>query len=314
MDTQTLQGSSIAKQIITIDFNQFKPFIDEVFQDTLTNFIAEESQDDNLLSISFVNNLYIESLTQLRKNKINTYINSEDKIALIINQLVLSNSELKVLNISAFSVKAYYYYKIKDYDNSIHFTNEAIANDDFFLEKHPFLYGHKIQQLHNIIRTYFRSDKIEKACSLNDNILCHLIHGKTIQYQDGIWYPNYNINNDLDMIPMVYQIFTEAIYTITNLSTNKEQEKKLLRLAFEKLTKLKTSTNGELQLLIDWMAIKFALVNNENISDSTIENWISKMVNSKFAAMSKPLFYGLYVTLNNDDYVSNKESFTKTYF
>lgn len=309
------QYNKTISRLLQTDFSQYPLLEPEIFQETLTDFFQLEVRQEFLETISDTNKIYAKSLKHLRKNEINTYLENKNQIDKTIESLNLNTREKKVASLFALPVIAYYYYKQNDFNKSLDFTNDSILNDDYFLEEHPFLYGHKIQQLHNTIRVNFKADRIEEACKICDDVLCHLIYGREIQYKVGTWYKKYNLNDDIPMIGMVYQIFSETVKVIADLSNTSTKENLLYSIAFNSLFQYKDTSGVHPQLLpiIDFLKLKFDILDEKGVDETELNNWIDDILESDFAYFGSSLFYSLFASMGVDSFVENKKEFKKVY-
>lgn len=80
---------------------------------------------------------------------------------------------------AALSVKALYYYKIKEFDKAISITLECIALIDYLVHRGIYsLYLRSFEQNKNIARVLIRAGKYEEGNQLINNILNFLLTGK----------------------------------------------------------------------------------------------------------------------------------------
>ncbi|AUP81389.1 radical SAM/SPASM domain-containing protein [Flavivirga eckloniae] len=304
-------------KLLSINFNAFKVNEPQIYQETFKQFFSEEVSTENFAIVNEINDIYVNLITSLRKMQLSTY---QDKHADIEKKLAaskLNDNEVKVIDMSSLPLKAYYYYKIEDYEQALYLTNGSILNDDFFLEKYPFLYGHKVQQIHNIIRIYFKQEKFKEACLLNNDILNHLILGNKVTYEVGYWYDSYKIENSPEMINMIYQIFSETLSVITNLSNNGEKERELFQTAFKGLIACPDieSLDENLLPLLIFVKIKAQLFENPDINKvrEELDSLIDVSLNSEYSFFMKSLFYSLFVTLGINGHQDNKREFMRVH-
>ena len=302
--------NEIINSLLDINFNNIKQPIEEVFQNSLNEYFLKEVRPHNLKAIQEINNLYAEALLTLRKNKINDYSLFSEKIENNLSLLELNDQENKVALLFALPVIAYYQYKLCNYDEAIKLTNDSILNDDYFLNKHPFLYGHKIQQLHNTIRILLKSDKLESALKLCNYTLNHLIYGKEIKNHIGFWHEKYDIKEDINMIGMIFQIFTETVRDITTISNSKEEEEEYFNIAFGNL--INKDVIKEILPIFNFLLIKNNLLKS-NFNSNDIANFKESIVNSPFCFMCYPLIKSIFISINTNSYRENKKEFDKAY-
>lgn len=301
-------------QLLEINFNEFNKHDEEVFQETLSGFFLAEVREENLERINKINDICSKSILHLRKNEMEVYNENQEEINAILSSSYLNEHEQKVASLFALPVIAYSFYKKKDYETSLRYTNESILNDDLFLEKHPFLYGHKVQQLHNTIRVLFKAKKINEACVLSRDVFNHLFMGRSIEHEVGYWYEDLDITNTIELIGLAYQIFGESARTITDISNSREEEKDLFVLAFGSLLDINPeSVSPELRPLLTFLDLKFSLLNTGKFEDDKVNSWVQNIKKVTFASISAPLFYSLFTSIGINSYAENKAEYRRVY-
>lgn len=92
-----------------------------------------------------------------------------------------------LLDVFELPAVSYWHYKKNEYQQAELLLWQAIEND-FFLEKNgfPILSGHRIQQLHNIARIYFKVGDFDKGCKVIQSALTFLVKG-VIPNFSGKW-------------------------------------------------------------------------------------------------------------------------------
>jgi len=300
---------------LNIDFKDFGLHEPEVFQNSLDNFFASEVRPAIINQIREVNQLYSNVLVSLRKNGLSEYKVNIGKINNILAELNLTLREKKVASLFALPVTAYYEYKLGNYDTAIKYTNESIENDDFFLNDHPFLYGHKVQQLHNTMRILFKANKIEEALHLGNVTLNHLITGSSLDSGSGVWYDRYRIENDPEMVGMIYQIVTETVRLITKFSNNEHEEYRYFTLAFGSLITNETPNHSlsELSPILKFLALKMNIPSSKKYTDHDLVGLKDDFLRTGYASMCHPLIKSLFLSLKLDYYAESKREFEKAY-
>lgn len=304
-------------KLLNVDFKLFKGKEPQIYQEVFKQFFDEEVSQENFSVVNEVNDIYVSLIAALRKLKIETYEAKESEITKILVDAPLNENEKRIIDMSGLPLQAYYYYKKDDFEKAFHLTNESIVNDDFFLEKYPFLYGHKIQQIHNIIRIYFKQNKFEKGCQLANHVLNHLILGAKMEYLIGDWYKDYDISKDPEMITMAYQIFCETAQIIVNFSPNETREQELFNVAFDCLINNHEKNISEKELLpmVLFVKVKNDIFQNPDIEviEDDLKHWIDTALNCSHTFFMKPLFYSVFVALGINGYEDNKREFTRVY-
>lgn len=301
--------------LLNINFKSFEAHEPEVFQKSLDNFFANEVRQEIVGQIQKVNKYYSDALVSLRNNMLNDYENSFEQINSILSGLSLTPKEEKVASLFALPVTAYYEYKLGNYEAAINYTNESIKNDDFFLKDHPFLYGHKIQQMHNTMRVLFKANKIDEALRIGNMTLSHLITGSSLEPGVGLWYNSYEIEHNIEMIGMIYQIITETIRVITQISNNQQEEYDYFSLAFGSIlsSELLESAPSDLLPVLKFLAFKMKRTLANSYMDYHSANLKDELLSTSYAYMCPPLIKSLFLSLNLDSYTESKKEFDKAY-
>lgn len=301
-------------RLLEINFKEFKKHDLGVFQESLPEFFKAEVRESNLAQINEINDFYASSIKHLRKNEMDEYYENQKSIGDISDNLELNPCEEKVASLFALPVFAYYHYKKGDYKKSLEFTNESILNDDFFLDRHPSFYGNKIQQLHNVMRVLFKANFKEDASTLCGKVLSHLIFGSTLDYEIGHWHKDYKIDGDLGMTAMLYQVFTETVRTITDISLNDEMEHKLFKLAFGNLIHFdKSNVSDDIRPLLTFAELKLSLIVHNEFDERKVNTWVEDIKNVSFGSLTVPLFYSLFSSLGINSFNENKAEYKRIY-
>ncbi|PZU19369.1 hypothetical protein [Chryseobacterium geocarposphaerae] len=131
-----------------------------------------------------------------------------------IDKSVLSKEENKLYDLICTPVDAYLFYKKKDYVTAIKMTKETMILDSYFEEQFPIVFYHKIQQMQNISRIYFREQKINEALEVLKLIFSLLINKTEITYFDVHYHPSFlERNNEGLRKSMIYDVFNELVAT-----------------------------------------------------------------------------------------------------
>ncbi len=298
--------------ISRIDFNKIKFKEPVIFQQSLQSFFESELSPKKLVPFLKTNNIFAQAVRELRKGNVDEFLQKEILVFEMFNELNLSTQEMNVFNLYYLPAKAYYFYKIKDFENAKLYTHKSILSDDLYIAKHPFLYGHKIQQIHNLIRINFRIGLYEEACSLNYELLNHLIEGNQFKYNIGSWIENYNLTNDIEMLGMIHQIFAETVNTLVEISSSKYDEKYLFEIAFHGDFSHKNNFN-KLSPLFSFIDFKTKIFSNIFIDEDILEKWLDEALKSDYAYEYKSLIYSLYTSLGINSYEDNKVHFKQLY-
>jgi len=284
----------------------------DLIEDSFSLFFKTEIRSHLFNTFENVTELLSIAIQNLRKKEISLYLENINKIDTTIKSLVLTQKEERIFNFYHIPVKAYQMYKEESYDKAVSHTIASILNDDFFLENYPMIYGHKIQQIHNLIRVSFKRGDYKNAHIYNNKILSHLLLGSALNLAYGKWYDNYSIDDDEykeGIQALVYQIFTETIFTITEISTDHQQEEEMFNEAFSNILVNKKWISGDVfSILIEFLIIKESIY-NDDIDQTKLSNWINAALKNKYGYMIKKLFYNIFACIANNNFIINKNEY-----
>ncbi|WBL25749.1 radical SAM/SPASM domain-containing protein [Zunongwangia sp. HGR-M22] len=292
-----------------INYNSLPKISSAVFQSGISDFIKQEARNKNIPEILEMNQIYIKGVNKLRMNQFGSYIKDQQKIAEIYDSLELNENEEKITSFVALPVIAYYFYKLNDFQEALSYTNKSIENDDYFLPNHGIMHGHKIQQIHNIIRIYFKQNKILEACSLVNSTISHMTGNENLNYPKGNWkYKSYDFNSQNDITGLFHQIFSETVNSISSISKNSDEEFEYFQKAFGNLSMNKYNIPCALKPLFKFIEIKKALHGNYSYDYTQIEQWIDETLDSEWASFFKSLYSNLYYSIATGAYQTNKQN------
>lgn len=156
----------------------------EVFQsgnfgDLLTTVIGRKLDEDGRKVLSAISSNYERALTEARKNDLElsgAYIaDAEQAHAEFASDSLTS----RLLGLHALPVKAYYFYKKYDYQLAEQLLMESIAGSSPLIEQGFFMVEcHRVQQLHNLARMYFKRKQFEHAGWIISEALNYLAQEK----------------------------------------------------------------------------------------------------------------------------------------
>jgi hypothetical protein len=161
----------------------------------------------------------------------------------------------------ALSVKALYYYKIKNFQKALVFTIECNALIEYLLHQGMYTLSTRcFEQNKNISRVYFRNNQIDLGNKTANSLMCYLFNG---EYRTGlfgsIFYNNFHWSKNTDLREFfAYEAFTNITENIvrSNLNNNLDflPNEWYIDLNFELGT-------PERQLIHNWISINKYLKN-----------------------------------------------------
>jgi len=161
----------------------------------------------------------------------------------------------------ALSVKALYYYKIKNFNKAIVFTIECNALIEYLLNQGMYTLSTRcFEQNKNISRVYFRSNQIELGNKTAKSLLCYLFNG---EYNEGLFGSIFNNHRYWSKNPdlrafFAYEAFTNIAEYIVRSNLNNHLDflpnEWYIDLIFETET-------PERQLIQNWISVNVHLKN-----------------------------------------------------
>jgi len=141
----------------------------EVFQsgnfgDLLNTLISRKLDEKEREELSLIASNYESALTEARKNDLQlsgAYIVEAEKAH---SQFAPQSLTAQLLNLHALPVKAYFHYKKYDYQLAEQYLIESITGSSSLIRQGFFMVEcHRVQQLHNLARMYFKRKQFEHA-------------------------------------------------------------------------------------------------------------------------------------------------------
>jgi hypothetical protein len=154
------------------------------------------------------------------------------------------------------SVKALFYYKQSRFNKAIDLSLECIVLNEYLVKKGlDSLLFRAAEQNKNIVRVFFRQNKMEEACQLTHAMLTYLFGGSTERLYGWMFSePEYQ-----DKIPYVregyaYEFFRAVVSLLMNLGQRQQGEADIFRKVFSNVTIHETTPDR--QIIAAWIAIK----------------------------------------------------------
>lgn len=156
----------------------------EVFQsgnfgDLLNTLIRQKLNEEERAELSSIACNYENALTEARKNDLQrsgAYIAEAEKAHL---QFAPHSLTAQLLDLHALPVKAYFYYKKYDYELAEQYLIESVTGSSSLIGQGFFMVEcHRIQQLHNLARMYFKRKQFEHAGWIISEALGYLAQEK----------------------------------------------------------------------------------------------------------------------------------------
>jgi hypothetical protein len=139
----------------------------------------------------------LKKLTEIVKELISKNINLDDsfKKYLEVEQEIESSflgKQYIYVKQQALSVKALYYYKIKNFDKAFVFTLECIVLIEYLLNQGMYTLSTRyFEQNKNISKVYFKSNQMELGNKTAKSLMCYLFNG---EHKEGLFGSVFNNN------------------------------------------------------------------------------------------------------------------------
>lgn len=156
----------------------------EVFQsgnfgDLLNTLIREKLNEEERVELSSIASNYESALTEARKNDLQlsgAYIARAEEAHL---QFAAHSLTAQLLDLHALPVKAYFYYKNYDYQLAEQYLIKSVSGSSSLIEQGFFMVEcHRVQQLHNLARMYFKRKQFEHAGWIISEAISYLAQEK----------------------------------------------------------------------------------------------------------------------------------------
>lgn len=123
-----------------------------------------------------------------------------------------NNVEAFLYNAVKNPISAYVLYKEGKFEEAIRLSHQIMEEDSVLEQDFPIFLFHKVQQLNNIVRIYFRNGKTYQGAAITKDILDFLIFDTAFSC-NNIEFTTYSDDESRKLkIAMVYQIFFELVH------------------------------------------------------------------------------------------------------
>ena len=148
-------------------------------------------------------------------------------------------------------ISAYVLYKEGKFDEAIRISHQIMEEDSVLEQDFPIFLFHKVQQLNNIVRIYFRNGNTYQGAAITRDILDFLIFDTAFSF-GSIEFTTYSDDESRKLkAAMVYQIFFELIH---HLNRKKIFDNEILQ-GFSGFTS-KSANDAAYRGIIGWILLK----------------------------------------------------------
>lgn len=220
------------------------------FDDLFTSFVFDQFDVTERMDIQLIWSLYAKALTECKQNRLSKADFYYKKGFDTLHNSDLSERAKLYLNVYIYPNLAFRIYKDNDNEKALEFLLLAIDNIEIIEKEYPDIYAAKIQQIHNVIRTFQKAHKREQYNDLNAAIITHILLEK--EPIKNV----YNLNNSILVQTkveykeeMLVQIFSE--FLLNQIVTNSEFFD--FNAFCNSLNQV--DTNNEHKYIRDWLAL-----------------------------------------------------------
>lgn len=242
------------------------------FDDLYTSFVFQQFDLIERMDIQLIWSHYSKALNECKANNLIKADYYYKKGLDALNDCNLNDKAKLYLNVYIYPNLAFREYKDNNYEKALELLLLGISNIEIIEKEYPDIYAAKIQQIHNVIRIFLKTDNKMDYIDLNINIIEHIL------LEINPLNNNYNLNTSiLNKIKIQYkeemlnQIFSEFLLNQI-IDTSQLFDFKY----FCNSLSIRIIYNNENKYLKNWLNL-INLINNNSIDIvSTLENVIIK--------------------------------------
>lgn len=157
------------------DYLQNNQTSDLNFDDLFTSFVFYQFEVNERMDIQLVWNYYSKALNECRQNKLSKANYYYQKGLETLSNSSLSEKAKLYLNVYIYPNLAFRKYKENNYQEALELLLTAIKNIEIIQNEYADIYSAKIQQIHNIIRVFFKTNNEKEYFDLNIHIIEHIL-------------------------------------------------------------------------------------------------------------------------------------------
>jgi hypothetical protein len=271
-----------------------------IWYELFTALVARKIQNsERVKRLNFITSKYDLMISEARKNKLHLAKQLLKEVE-SIPRVYFSEEENLFLNCFAFPANAYLKYKQSMFEEALTGLFDTLKMDEL-LEGYGYnlLQYHRVQQLHNICRIYFRTRQFDKAVFSSNELLRYLMLNEQPTSFPGSWKINL-----LDLAPaqfrsaMIFQVLEEAHFNSIIMSNkNFEGQMEIHSRMFSNLDNFSPQTKDDESIKM-WLSIK-SLLHCGDYNDF-ISNAITFLLNesSKFDSLKHSLVNDILYVLS----------------
>jgi hypothetical protein len=231
-----------------------------IWYELFTAMVTKKINGEKAKKLNFITNRYNQMISEARKNKLHLAKQLLKEVE-SIPRVYFNEEENLFLNSFAFPANAYLKYKQSMFEEALTGLFDTLKMDEL-LEDYGYdlLQYHRVQQLHNICRIYFRTGHFEKAVFSSNELLRYLMLNEQPTSFPGSWKINL-----LDLAPaqfrsaMIFQVLEEAHFNSIIMSNkNFASQMEIHSRLFSNLDNFIPQTKDDESIKM-WLSIKSLL-------------------------------------------------------
>jgi hypothetical protein len=245
---------------------------EDIFSINLTNSIESKLTREEYITTYYIVGEYVKALGFTREKKISLSKFYYDYTDEIFKTKIKNDFIKKFISVTSLPSKAYYQYKVKNFDEAINLTIQSI-NIDHFLENEydiNILHMHKVQQVHNLARIFYGRNMYVEWADYIKQMLNYLINMKKPSYLKENWKSSSIEQSDIVLRKrMIMQLLNETIYFC---SVNQNSQQFNFNKFISHILNIENTEFNLFKQLKMWGEIKKLLYSRDN--SSNLENQI----------------------------------------
>ncbi len=145
------------------------------FDDLFTSFVFYQFEVNERMDIQLVWNYYAKALNECKQNKLSKANYYYQKGEELLNNYNLNEKAKLYLNVYIYPNLAFRKYKENNNEEALELLLLGIKNIEIIQKEYADIYSAKIQQIHNLIRVFFKSNNEKEYFDLNTHIIEHIL-------------------------------------------------------------------------------------------------------------------------------------------
>ncbi len=253
-----IEVSNILKRVLLLNASPQKlfPTGEDIWPKLLSRQLQDYLDENRIKIIKYVSEKYQKAVGFGRQGKINfayQFIFEAEQMS-----TALVSDDALIVSVFGLPARAYLFYREAKYENALEKTIEAMEVDQGLeLRGYSLFHFHRIQQLHNICRVYFKTKPLSEAAALANELLKYLMLGKKITSFTGLWDVHFLENAPQQLrSALIVQVFNEVHSYFIRVSNAQNSKSFMFRSLFEGLNGNFDAITESDDILKKWLELK----------------------------------------------------------